>query len=496
LNKTKLYGLFIGLFAFTLILILPAPEAISPLGWRVVAVVALMLSWWVSEAIPIPATALLPIILFPLLDIMPIKKTTLSYGHYIVFLFMGGFVLALALEKWGIHKRISLFILKMTGTGANGIIGGFMIATAFLSMWMSNTATTVMMLPIASSVLSLILKDQNALQAASNPDTSNQGERYFALSLMLGIAYAANIGGTATLIGTPPNAVFAGFIQEQFDHTISFASWMQIGLPFAIILLLLCWIILTKSIYPNGLGKIAHADEIIETEWQKLGKMSRAEKIVMTVFISTAVFWMFKKLLPFSITDTGIAITAALVLFMLPTGLVSGERILIWDDMKRLPWGILLLFGGGLSIAAAMGESGLVEVIGSALSDLSVYGTLTMLIAVISVALLMTELMSNVALISVLLPVLGGMSLSLNENPLLFTIPATLAASCAFMLPMSTPPNAIVFASGYIRIPQMIKAGIWLNLVSILLTTLFAMTLLSVVFDIEAGKLPQWVQIK
>ncbi len=491
MNNSKFYGLFIGLFAFAIILVMPTPAAISDLGWRVVAVVALMLSWWVSEAIPIPVTSLLPIILFPLLDIMPIKKTSLSYGHYIVFLFMGGFVLALALEKWGIHKRISLAILKMTGTSANGIIGGFMIATAFLSMWMSNTATTVMMLPIAGSVLDLILKDQGPLRSSSN-----EGERYFALSLMLGIAYAANIGGTATLIGTPPNAVFAGFIQEQYNYAISFASWMQIGLPFAVILLLLCWVILTRCIYPNGLGKIRHADEVIEAEWQKLGKMSRAEKRVMTVFISTAAFWMFKKLLPFSITDTGIAIIAAVVLFILPTGLVRGERILVWDDMKRLPWGILLLFGGGLSIAAAMGQSGLVEVIGSELSSLSVYGTLTMLIAVISVALLMTELMSNVALISVLLPVLGGMSLALNENPLLFTIPATLAASCAFMLPMSTPPNAIVFASGHIRIPQMIKAGIWLNIVSILLTTLLAMTLMGIVFHIEAGTLPEWVQVK
>jgi len=458
-----------------------------------------MLAWWISEAIPIPATALLPIILFPLLNIMPIKQTTLSYGHYIVFLFMGGFVLALALEKWGIHKRISLAILKMTGTHANGIVGGFMIATAFLSMWMSNTATTVMMLPIASSVLALILKDPPKPSSTGSENQSNKGERYFALSLMLGIAYAANIGGTATLIGTPPNAVFAGFIQDRFNYQISFASWMQIGLPFATILLTICWLILTKLIYASGLGKIAQADEIIEVEWQKLGKMPQGEKTVMAVFVTTAACWMFKKLLPFAITDTGIAISAAVMLFILPSGAgptdaIREERILVWEDMKRLPWGILLLFGGGLSIAAAMAQSGLVEVIGSGLSALSIYGTLPLLIAVICVALLMTELMSNVALISVFLPVLGGMSLALNENPLFFAIPATLAASCAFMLPMSTPPNAIVFASGHIRIPQMIKAGVWLNIISILLTALLAMTLMSVVFNIEAGVLPAWVK--
>ncbi len=471
------------------------------MGWRVVAVVVLMLAWWISEAIPIPATALLPIILFPLLDIMPIKQTTLSYGHYIVFLFMGGFVLALALEKWGIHKRISLAILKMTGTQANGIIGGFMIATAFLSMWMSNTATTVMMLPIASSVLALILKNPTESASTAGESQSTKGESYFALSLMLGIAYAANIGGTATLIGTPPNAVFAGFIQDRFNYQISFASWMLMGLPFATVLLFICWLILTKLIYANGLGKIAQADEVIEAEWAKLGKMSQGEKTVMAVFIATAACWMFKKLLPFSISDTGIAISAAVMLFILPSGAgprdaIREERILVWEDTKRLPWGILLLFGGGLSIAAAMAQSGLVEVIGSGLSALSVYGTLTLLLAVISVALLMTELMSNVALISVFLPVLAGMSLALNENPLFFAIPATLAASCAFMLPMSTPPNAIVFASGYIRIPQMLKAGVWLNIISILLATLLAMTLMTVVFDIEAGVLPAWAQIQ
>ncbi len=490
--KSKLYGFFLGIFLFSAFTITSPPEPFTAQSWAVLSVVSLMLCWWISEAIPIPATALIPIVLFPTLDIMPIKNTTTSYGHYIVFLFMGGFVIALAMEKWGIHKRISLAILKITGTRANGIIAGFMFATAFLSMWMSNTATTVMMLPIAASVLQLIFKEKS-----SNRWELSKGEGYFGLTLMLGIAYAANIGGTATLIGTPPNAVFAGYLQDSFGYTVDFASWFQIGLPFALTMLILCWFVLTQIVYRNNLGRIENADKIIDEEWKKLGKMSRGEKMVMTVFVSTAFLWMFKSplhswgLIP-AISDTGIAIFAAITLFILPTCLKKGEFILVWDDMAKLPWGILLLFGGGLSIASAMGSSGLVEIIGDQLSALSGAGVLWLTLAVVVVVLVMTELMSNVALISVFLPVLGAMSLQLSQNPLLFAIPATFAASCAFMLPMSTPPNAIVFASGYIRIFQMVKAGILLNIISILLTLLFAFTLMKTVFDIELDVVPDW----
>jgi len=489
IRKSRIYGFLTGILLFIIILAIPAPEVIGDKGWKVIAVVALILSWWISEAIPIPATSLMPIVLFPLLDIMTIKKTTSSYGHYIVFLFMGGFVIALAMEKWNIHKRISLAILKLTGTKANGIIAGFMLATAFLSMWMSNTATTVMMLPIASSVLALIFSSN---KSPLENEQISVGEKYFALSLMIGIAYAANIGGTATLIGTPPNAVLAGFLQDRFDYQIDFSSWIMIGLPFSITLLAICWFVLTKLIYNNGLGEIDGAHDLIENEWNKLGKMSKGEKIVLTVFIATACFWMFKKLLPFPISDTAIAIIAAVSLFILPADLKRGKFILVWEDMQRLPWGILLLFGGGLSIAAAMGESGLVQVIGSQLSGLSTYGTITLVLGVIFVVLMMTEIMSNVALISVFLPVLAGLSIELTKDPLLFLIPSTLAASCAFMLPMSTPPNAIVFASGYIRIAQMVKAGILMNIISVLLALLFTFTIISAVFKIEENTMPEW----
>lgn len=489
--RSKIYGFLLGIFFFTLFNITPVPDPFTAKSWTVLSVVSLMLCWWISEAIPIPVTALLPIVLFPTLDIMPIKQATLSYGHYIVFLFMGGFVIALALEKWGIHKRISLAILKITGTRANGIIAGFMIATAFLSMWMSNTATTVMMLPIAASVLQLIFKDHH-----SNRWNLSRGEEYFGLTLMLGIAYAANIGGTATLIGTPPNAVLAGFMQDSFNYTIDFASWIQIGLPFSICMLIICWLVLTQIVYRNNLGHIENADIIIEEEWSKLGAMTRGEKFVLTIFLVTASLWMFKGLLGINISDTGIAIMAAITLFIVPVDIKKGEFILVWDDMAKLPWGILLLFGGGLSIAAAMSSSGLVEIIGDELSGLSTQGAVLLTLSIITVVLLMTELMSNVALISVFLPVLAALSIQLTENPLLFAIPATLASSCAFMLPMSTPPNAIVFASGYIRISQMVKAGVILNFISISLTLLLAFTLMIEVFDIEAGVLPDWALLK
>ncbi len=469
-DSVKRIGLVTGILFFAMMLIMPRPETLNEQAWHTLAVILLMLTWWISEAIPIPATATLPIILFPLLDIMTIKETTQSYGHPIVFLFFGGFVIALAMEKWQLHKRISIAILRKTGTHADGIIAGFMLATAFLSMWMSNTATTVMMLPIAASVLAL-----------TTSDTASKNERYFALALMLGVAYAANIGGTATLIGTPPNAVLAGFMQETFNVQIDFISWMQIGLPFALVMLIACWALLTKLIYPNRLGHLHHADDIIASEWKKLGKMTHGEISVLMVFILTAFLWMFKRTLPFSISDTGIAIAAAVTLFILPTG---KSRVLVWDDMAKLPWGILLLFGGGLSIAAAMSNTGLVQMIGEHLSGLSLYGTIVLIAGVALVALLMTELMSNVALISVLLPILGGMSLELGKDPLLFAIPATLAASCAFMLPMSTPPNAIVFSSGHIRIAHMVKAGILLNIVAISLTVLFTATLVRYVFGI------------
>ncbi len=493
----------IVIFAFALlfgILALPAPEAIGESGMRVMAVAAFMLTLWITEAIPIPVTAISPIVLFPLLDVMNIKEATAGYSHPIVFLFMGGFVIALAMEKWKLHLRIALSILRLTGTHPNGIIAGFMLATAFLSMWMSNTATTVMMLPIALSVLDLTLrKDMTSIGLSS-------GQQYFAIALMIGIAYAANIGGTATLIGTPPNAILAGYMQDTYNFTIEFIDWFKLGFPFAVVMLAICWAVLVFIVFPNRLGHIRNADDILESQYKDLGNIKREEVLVLAVLVTTASLWMFKnKLIAFlaslgwelnNLTDTGIAVAAAVALFIIPTDRKKGEFILHWRDMEKLPWGILLLFGGGLTLAGAMQSSGLIELVGDQLSGISTMGLVILVLSAALIVLIMTEFMSNLALITIFLPVLSGVAAQLGQNPLLFAIPATLASSCAFMLPMATPPNAIVFASGYIRVFQMTKAGILMNILAISLITVLAFTLLRFAFDVKRDEIPDWAAQK
>ncbi|MFT6077014.1 MAG: sodium-dependent dicarboxylate transporter 2/3/5 [Myxococcota bacterium] len=490
--KKSLILIIASICLFIALLSIPAPQIIGHQGWSVIAVITLMLIWWVGEAVPIAVTALLPIILFPILGIVPLKDVTANYGHPIVFLFFGGFTIAMAMKKWNLHTRIALGIVRKTGTHANGIILGFMLATAFLSMWLSNTATTVMMLPIAISVLALVTNDQ--INSKLPIPT-----RRFALSLMLGIAFAANIGGTATLTGTPPNAIFVGFIEDSYGLTIEYGTWMLVGLPFAAIMLLVCWATICFIVYPSRLGYIAGASDVINKKHAALGKITYNEIAVLIVFVSTALLWIFKGLLPFEIKDAGIAITAAVSLFLIPRQDKKGF-LLQWkndptkNDMHDMPWGILLLFGGGLSVAGAMRSSGLIDVVGSQISSFSTFGLIGILILCFCVVLFLTEVMSNLALITIFLPVLAGIALNLGENPLLFTVGATLASSCAFMMPMATPPNAIVFASGYIRIPQMVKIGIVMNILSILLITLFSYTLIGYVFGITVGEIPSWIK--
>ncbi|MFT7098821.1 MAG: sodium-dependent dicarboxylate transporter 2/3/5 [Rickettsiales bacterium] len=490
--KKSLITIIVSIFIFFILLAIPAPEIIGSQGWRVLTIVTLMLIWWIGEVVPIAITALLPIILFPILGIVPLKEVTANYGHPIIFLFFGGFTIAIAMKKWNLNTRIALGIVRKTGTHANGIIFGFMLATAFLSMWLSNTATTVMMLPIAISILALITNDQ------PQPKLSIQTKR-FALSLMLGIAFAANIGGTATLTGTPPNAILAGFIENSYGFTIEYGTWMLVGLPFAATMLLACWAMICFVAYPNRLGHIAGAGDVINKKYAELGKISYNEIAVLIVFASTALLWIFKGLLPFAIKDAGIAIAAAVSFFLIPRQDKKGF-LLQWkndpksNDMQDMPWGILLLFGGGLSIAGAMRNSGLIEVIGSEIGNFSTFNVFGILIICFCIALLLTEIMSNLALITIFLPVVAGIALNLGENPLLFTIGVTLASSCAFMLPIATPPNAIVFSSGHIRVPQMVKIGIMMNILSILLITLFSYTVISYVFGINAGEVPNWIK--
>lgn len=473
-------GLFLGPLAFITILLLPAPEGMSIEAWRVLAVAALMLIWWISEGVPIPVTSLVPMVALPLLGVQEMTTAAAPYASPIVFLFMGGFMLALALEKWQLHRRIALSIVTLTGTNANGIILGFMLATAFLSMWISNTATAVMMLPIALSVVGLLTRGQS-------PNDAPGGVQRFALAMMLGIAYAANIGGTATIIGTPPNVVFAGFMRETFQREVTFAQWMMLGVPFAGILLAITYWMLVKLLFPNRLGRFAGAQAVIQQELAELGRMGKAERRTLVVFVGTALAWIFRAqlnaLLPIDTGDEEIAILATIILFLVPVDFKKYTFLLEWKDTEKLPWGILLLFGGGLSLAAALKEVGLIDLIGAQFVGANISG-FWLILGLSTVSLFLTEIMSNVALVTVFLPVVGGVATGLDIMPLYVCVPVTLAASCAFMLPMSTPPNAIVFASGHLKISDMARAGIVLNIITILLVALLVEFLLPLVFAI------------
>ncbi len=451
------------------------PEVLTQPQWYVVLVAAWMLCWWLTEAVPIAVAALLPIVLFPLGNVLSIKEVCASYGHYLVFLFLGGFLLALGIEKWRLHKRIALHIIRGTGDGANRIILGFMLASAFLSMWISNTATTVMMLPIATSVIGVLLADR--------PNLDPKKQRLFALTLMLGVAYAANIGGIATLIGTPPNIAMKGAIEESYDVTISFAHWMVLGLPFAAVLLVLSYLILTRVVYRNRIGRFEGARAVIRDELKKLGKMEAGEQRVLVVFILVAALWMGRGLINtgleslgagVKLSDTAIAIAGGILLFVVPAN-KDTKSLLTWDDTRNLPWGILLLFGGGLALAAAFKTSGLIDVVATGFQALASLDQIWIILILTTAALFLTELMSNLALVQVFVPVVASVAVGLGHAPLAFAVPVTMAASCAFMFPMSTPPNAIVFASGHVRIPQMARAGILLNLLAIVLVGIVSM---------------------
>lgn len=463
MERSKRMGLLAGPLLFLVLLNLPG-DLISPEGDRVLAVAAWMILWWITEAVSISVTALLPLLLFPLLGVMNLSDVGANYGSPIIFLFFGGFVLALALEKVNLHKRIALTIINKTGTGPERVILGFMIATASLSMWISNTASTVVMLPIALSVIRLLIADEDGFTAK---------DRNFALSVMLGIAFSANAGGIATVIGTPPNSVLIGLLENEYNIEISFLRWMTLGLPISIILIGISYLVLVKWMFPCKGLEFGASRDVIRTELRKLGPPSGREKRVLLIFGITVFLWIFRtlinQLIPgLGLTDTAISMFGALALFTVPYRLSKGEFILGWEDTSKLAWGILMLFGGGLALAQGMSDSGLVALVSGAIasSQISVLFTAFLLIALM---LFLTELMSNVALVAVLAPVVAGIAIGLDIPMLHLLIPVTIASSCAFMLPMATPPNAIVFASGYIRVHQMARVGFVLNCISILL---------------------------
>jgi sodium-dependent dicarboxylate transporter 2/3/5 len=460
---TLLGGPLVGILLYYFLTFLNIDLSIA----QVSGLAAWMVFWWITEAVPMAVTALLPIIILPIMNISPIQEVVVGYSNPVIFLFMGGFMLALALQKHRLHERIALNILNITGTSGNGIILGFVIATAFLSMWVSNTATAVMMLPIAISVTNLLhneLMDQKQFQR-------------FALSLMLSIAYAANIGGFITLIGTPPNVVMAGYLNNLINVDISFARWLYLGFPTGILLLSAVYILTTRVLFPNRLSAIAGSREMIQKKIHELGRLKKSEKYIIAIFLLTVMGWLFKKQINVLLggnflTDHITAMAGGLAMFIVPFELKSDTRILNWEDTRKLPWGILLLFGGGISLAASMQKVGIIDQIGLFVAEYGQINQLVLILLVSSIVLFMTELMSNVALVTIMIPVLIGVANGIGIDPLILVVPATIASSCAFMMPISTPPNAIVYASGYIRIRDMMRAGFLLNLIAVLLLTL------------------------
>jgi len=477
LNK-KYFGLLLGPLVFILILIFADPSGLSQEGKAILASTIWIAIWWITEAAPISVTALLPIILFPLTGGLDLKTTTAAFGHKFIFLFIGGFILAIAIEKWNLHKRIALNIIRLVGTNKSNIILGFMIATAFLSMWISNTATSVMMLPVALAIIA---------QLKDNPQTLENENITFGKALMLAIAYSASIGGMATLIGTPPNLVFAGVIKTNYNIEITFLDWMSFGLPVSIILLTICWAYLTKYAFKFKSKEFSSGKDEINNQIKSLGKISYEEKTVLIVFIFTALLWIIqsfvlKKLIP-NIDDTIIAIVSAVTLFILPTRNIK-STILKWEDTTKLPWGILLLFGGGMALAKGFDSSGLAVWIGNQLTSLESFPFILLLFILIASVNFLTEITSNLATTAMILPVLVSLSTVINIHPYYLLIGATVAASCAFMLPVATPPNAVVFGSKLLTINDMVKKGFWMNLISIFVLTLLVYFLVPLLWNI------------
>ena len=476
INKKNI-GLFLGPLAFFLVKFFYNPEGLSNEGLSILASTLWVAIWWITEAVPIYVTALIPIILFPLSGGLELKQTTAAYGHKFVFLFVGGFILAIAIEKWKLHKRIALNIIGLVGTKKSNIILGFMIATAFLSMWISNTATAVMILPVGLAIIS---------QLKDNPKTIENENLVFGKTLMLAIAYSASIGGMATLIGTPPNLVLAGVIKTSYNIEINFLQWMSFGLPISIFLLFICWKYLTSVAYKFDNQNFDSGMNEINDQLKSLGKISYEEKSVMIIFIATALAWItqsfvIKKYIP-EIDDTIIAIIAAVTLFILPNK-KGDKKLLTWEDAVKLPWGILLLFGGGMALAKGFDSSGLAIWIGSQMSFFDAIPLLALLLFLVAMVNFLTEITSNLATTAMLLPVLVALAETIGVNPYYLLVGATVAASCAFMLPVATPPNAVVFGSKILKIDDMIKKGFWMNLISIFILTAAVYWLLPIVWS-------------
>ena len=459
-------------------MLFPPPAELSSAGWTVAAIAVLMAVWWATEAIPVAVTALLPLALFPLLDITSFETAALPYANKNIYLFLGGFILALGIESSGLHKRIALKMILAVGSSGAKLIGGFMLVSALISMWVMNTSTTLMLLPIGLAVCGVI---SQTVPGMTDTDKAN-----FDTALLLGIAYAATIGGMSTLIGTAPNIVFSAFMQDTYGVEISMFDWMKLGVPLAAVMLFGSWYSLTQYVFPIKFSASQEAKDELKKMLNEMGALTKDE-IRISIIFGLAVFaWVFRTLLNnieflSGLTDAGIAIIAAILLFMTPSASKKGD-LLKWEKSKELPWGLLLLFGGGLSLAAQISSTGLGMWIGQSLMVLSTVPPIVLILAVATLIIFLTEITSNVTTTTTFLPVFGALAVAIGILPVSLTVPVCLAASCAFMLPVATPPNAIVYGSNKFTIATMMRAGIALNIIGIIVVTMFAYYLAPVIF--------------
>jgi sodium-dependent dicarboxylate transporter 2/3/5 len=473
-SRHQVVGLFLGPLVAGLMIFAGPPENLSQEGWMTASMGILMAVWWATEAVPIAVTALLPIVVFPLLGIATIQDTTAPYANKVIYLFLGGFIVAFAMQRWNLHRRIALNVLQHVGGNGRSLVGGFMLASAIISMWVMNTSTTMMLLPIAVSIIAVIHKTVDGLD--------DHAKESFQYSLLLGVAYGATIGGMATLVGTAPNAMLAAFMQETYGTEIDFSRWMLVGLPLSAMMLPLAWLILTRFAFKVDFKTSDEGKAVLRQLKDELGEMTVPEKRVATVFVLMAATWVLRPLLVTlpglsALDDSGIAMAGGIALFLIPSGEKSDPMLLRWTYAERLPWSVLILFGGGLTLASAVTRTGLAEWLGASLQTVGTLPLFALVIIAATMIIFLTELTSNIATTATFLPVVGAIAIESGFDPIVLTVPVTLAASCAFMLPVATPPNAIVFGSGMLTIPKMVRAGMMLNIVGIFLVSIVALYL-------------------
>ena len=467
-------GLWLGPAAVILMLTAGPPDALTDAAWHTAAMGVLMAVWWATEAVPIAVTALLPLVFFPILGIANIRDTAAPFANKVIYLFLGGFMVALAIQRWNLHRRIALNVLQIAGGNGASLVGGFMLTSALLSMWVMNTSTTMMLLPIAVSIVVVIHNSVDGLDERAKKD--------FQYALLLGVAYAASIGGMSTIVGTAPNAVMVAFMLENYGTEIDFTSWMMVGLPLSVVMLPIAWVVLTRFVFKVNFKTSYESRALLRQMKDDLGPITVPEKRVGIIFVTLAISWILRPLLAKlpgleALDDSSIAMAGGIALFLLPSGDKEDPMLIRWNYIEKLPWSILLLFGGGLTLATAVSRTGLATWLGGNLYEVGMLPLALLILIITTMIIFLTELTSNVATTVTFMPVVGAIALEAGYDPIVLLVPVTLAASCAFMLPVATPPNAIVFGSGLLTIPKMVRAGITLNLISIVLVSLAALVL-------------------